>query len=138
MESRAITTSAVPGALVPLLDHLRNDSTGSPAVLVGDEGLESGAMVAVAPLGFKAVFEAFGLRLEDLEPEMELRNCFDSVSNQDGVWTSRNLTGRSSSASTERCRSGWMRMRSCPRSTPTTRPQISPVFQLFDDFWDYI
>ncbi|CAL1171209.1 unnamed protein product [Cladocopium goreaui] len=69
VECRAITTSSVAGAFVPVLDHFRNDSSGDPAILVGDDGLASGPMVAVA--------------LADLEPGMELRNCFDSVSNQE-------------------------------------------------------
>ncbi|CAK9019145.1 unnamed protein product [Durusdinium trenchii] len=69
VEARAISTSAVPGALVPVLDHFRNDLTGSPALMVGDEGLTSGPMVAMA--------------LQDLRPGAELRNCFDQVTNQE-------------------------------------------------------
>jgi len=69
VESRAITTTAVPGAFVPILDHFRNDSSGDPAILVGDDGLASGPMVAVS--------------LATLDPGSELRNCFDSVSNQE-------------------------------------------------------
>eukprot|EP00439_Symbiodinium_sp_Y106_P078887 s689_g17.t1 len=67
VESRAIQTDGVCGALVPLLDHLRNDSTAGPALIVGDEGVDGGPMVGVA--------------LHDLEPGTELRNCFEPASN---------------------------------------------------------